>query len=79
MLACTPDLICIIEKDRGEPIQTEELRYGLRVSAIVLPAPAILRTPQALSVVGPQAFGYLDDVQFEPSGEPFNCQPIPPV
>lgn len=36
---------------------TEELRYGLRLSVLRLPADAKLLTPQALKIVGPQAFG----------------------
>jgi len=57
-----PDLICLIDHDRGEPVPTEELRYGLRVHALGLPAPAKLCTPAALAVVGPAYFGY--DVDF---------------
>jgi DUF917 family protein len=40
------------------------LRYGLRVAVIAMPAPKELKTPQALAVVGPAAFGY--DVEFQP-------------
>jgi DUF917 family protein len=58
-----PDLICLIDHDRGEPVPTEELRYGLRVHVLGLPAPAKLRTPAALAVVGPRYFGY--DVDYE--------------
>ena len=58
-LLCTvPDLICIINLEDGEPVGTESLRYGLRVAVLGLPAPPELKTPQALEVVGPQAFGY---------------------
>jgi DUF917 family protein len=64
-VVCTvPDLICILSLDDGEPIGTESLRYGLRVAVIVLPAARELKTPAALKVVGPAAFGY--DVPFSP-------------
>ena len=37
---------------------TEMLRYGLRVAVLAMPAPRELKTPEALAVVGPGAFGY---------------------
>jgi len=59
-----PDLICIVDGERGEPVTTELLRYGYRVAVLGFPAPALLRTPTALEVVGPRAFGY--DVDYRP-------------
>jgi hypothetical protein len=41
------------------------LRYGQRVAVIALPCHPLLRTPEALAVVGPRAFG-LENVQFQP-------------
>ncbi|RMF77685.1 MAG: DUF917 domain-containing protein [Chloroflexi bacterium] len=65
-VVCTvPDLITIVDSEDGEPIGTESLRYGLRVAVLAMPAPDELKTPQALAVVGPSAFGY-DDVIFKP-------------
>lgn len=65
-IACTvPDLICILSMEDGTPIQTEMLRFGLRVAVIGLPAPKELKTPQALNFVGPAAFGY-EGVTFQP-------------
>ncbi|MGI8478007.1 MAG: DUF917 domain-containing protein [Thermomicrobiales bacterium] len=59
-LAVVPDLICIVDQDSAEPITTEVLRYGLRVVVLGIPAPAALKSAQALAVVGPAAFGYPD-------------------
>jgi DUF917 family protein len=56
--ATVPDLICIVDDDSGEPITTELLRYGFRVTVLSIPCSDKLRTPEALAVVGPQAFGY---------------------
>lgn len=42
----------------GHSIATEELCYGLRLSVVRLPANAKLLTPEALDIVGPQAFGF---------------------
>ncbi|KPK80879.1 MAG: hydantoinase [Gemmatimonas sp. SM23_52] len=58
VIVTVPDLICIVDAERGEPITTELLRYGFRVSVLGFPAPPLLKTPEALAVVGPQAFGY---------------------
>lgn len=65
ILCTVPDLICIMTFDDGEPIGTEMLRYGLRVAVLALPAPVELKTPAALDVLGPQAFGY-SDIVFRP-------------
>ena len=54
----TPDLICIVTEEEGEPVTTEVLRYGTRVAVIAVPAPAQLKSEVALEVVGPGAFGY---------------------
>ena len=45
----------------GEPITTELLRYGFRVTVLGFPAPALWTTPEGLAVVGPRAFGYDTD------------------
>jgi uncharacterized protein len=58
VVAVVPDLICTVAVDDGEPITTERLRYGLRVAVLGIPAPAILRAPEALQFIGPRAFGY---------------------
>lgn len=62
VIACVPDLICVLESDTGEPITTEQLRYGLRVNVLAIPCTDKFRTPEALKVVGPAAFGYPDVV-----------------
>jgi DUF917 family protein len=64
VVATVPDLICIVNHEDGEPITTEQLRYGYRVAVIGIPCSPMLRTPQALAVVGPQAFGY--ELPFNP-------------
>ncbi len=62
---CTvPDLICLVETDRAEPITTELLRYGFRVTMLGFPAPPLWTGPEGLAVVGPRAFGY--DLDYTP-------------
>ena len=58
LVATVPDLICVLDDTNGEPITTEIVRYGLRVSVLGIPAPHLLTTPQGLAVFGPRAFGY---------------------
>jgi DUF917 family protein len=62
-VATVPDLICIVDLESGEAITTEVLRYGLRVAVLGLPCHDLMRTPEALRVFGPRAFGYNLDFQ----------------
>lgn len=68
MACCVPDLILVLDVDTGEAITTEMLRYGQRVAIVALPCHALLRSPQALAVVGPKAFGF-DDITYTPLEE----------
>jgi DUF917 family protein len=64
-----PDLIVNLELDTGEPITTEVLRYGQRIAVIGLPVHPLMKTAEALDVVGPKAFGY-PDLTFVPIAAP---------
>jgi hypothetical protein len=55
--AIVPDLICILDSETAEPITTEGMRYGQRVKVMAVAVPPIMRTPEALAVFGPHAFG----------------------
>lgn len=55
--AMVPDLICILDSEMAQPITTERLRYGQRVTVMAVSAPPIMRTDKALAVFGPAAFG----------------------
>jgi DUF917 family protein len=52
-----PDLIVVLEADTAEPITTEGLRYGQRVTVVGISTPDLMRTPEALATFGPGAFG----------------------
>jgi len=54
----TPDIICVMDSDCGEAIGAEMIRFGQRVSVIVLPPPELFLTPRGLAASGPRAFGY---------------------
>ena len=64
-IVCTvPDLICAVSTDTGEPVTTELMRYGLRVTILAFPAPALWTTPEGLAASGPRHFGY--DTDYRP-------------
>ncbi|WP_437740408.1 DUF917 domain-containing protein [Sorangium sp. So ce1504] len=67
VLCSVPDLICILDRETAEPITTEALRYGQQVKVVGVATPPILRTPEALEVFGPRAFGI--DLDFVPVEE----------
>jgi DUF917 family protein len=67
VLATTPDLITVLDDETGEPITTEGLRYGFRVSVLSMPGDPRWRSPAGLAVVGPGYFGY--DVPYVPIDE----------
>lgn len=53
-----PDLISLIDMDTLMPVDISELKPQMKVSVIGMPAPLPLKTPTALSIVGPSSFGY---------------------
>ena len=57
VIEVVPNLISVLETESGRAVGTEELKYGLLVSVISIPCTPLLATPEALEVVGPQAFG----------------------
>jgi DUF917 family protein len=69
IVVTVPDLISMVEEETGEPMTTEQLRYGFRVVVIGIPSHSHWRTAHALDVVGPRYFGY--DVDFVPVEQRF--------
>lgn len=61
VLVSTPDLICLVDSQTGEPFTTEALRYGQRVTVIGAPCFERWRSPEGLALVGPKYFGYDHD------------------
>jgi len=59
-LAITPEIITLLESESLTPITSEKLLYGLRVTIVVLPAPALWTTPRGLELVGPNYFNLGD-------------------
>lgn len=61
VLVTVPDLIIMLDSESGEPITTEEMRYGFRVTVIAAPCDPRWRTDEGLALVGPRYFGYDTD------------------
>jgi len=59
-----PDLICMLDHETADPITTEALAYGQRVTVLALPCADGWKREGMLDVVGPAAFGY--DVDYVP-------------
>lgn len=64
VLATAPDLISIIESETGEPVTTEELKYGYRVDILGLRCAPHWRTPEGVELGGPAFFEY--DIDYIP-------------
>jgi len=62
--AMTPDLICLLDLETGQPITTEQIRYGFRVIVFGLPCDPQWRSERGLELVGPGYFGY--DYEYQP-------------
>lgn len=58
VLCTTPDLISILDQD-GSAVGTHELRYGLRVSVVSMPADPLWKTEEGMAIAGPKGFGYV--------------------
>ncbi len=66
VVASVPDLICIVEQETSRPLNAERMRYGQRVSVFGIGCTHHYRTPEALKVTEPRAFGFnLDYVPIE--------------
>ena len=61
VVACVPDLICLVDAQSAAAVPTELLRYGQRVVALAFACDPLWRSPRGLEVAGPRAFGYAFD------------------
>jgi DUF917 family protein len=58
VVASTPDLICVLDAETGEPVTTESMRYGFRIAVIGVPCHPRWRSAAGLAIAGPKYFGY---------------------
>jgi uncharacterized protein len=67
----TPDLIVVLDTDTGEPVTTEALRFGHRVTVVAAPTDERWHSPGGIALVGPRYFGYdTDPVRFDAREQP---------
>jgi hypothetical protein len=69
IVVSVPDLIIVLDAETGDPITTEELRYGYRVTVVAAPCDRRWRTAAGLQLVGPRYFGY--EIDYVPVEERF--------
>lgn len=67
VVATVPDIITLVDRENAKAINTENLRYGQRAKVVGINVPPILRTDEALAVVGPGSFGL--DTDYTPIEE----------
>lgn len=67
LMATTPDLICLVDKETFSPVTTDGLKYGKRVLVVGLKCFELWRTPAGLDLVGPGYFGI--DTEYIPIEE----------
>ncbi|CAE6765107.1 DUF917 domain-containing protein [Paraburkholderia haematera] len=64
VLATTPDLIILVDRETARAISTETLAYGMRVVLLACPCDAQWRSKLGIQTTGPRYFGY--SVDYEP-------------
>lgn len=64
LLCSVPDLIMSVDSQTGEPVTTESLHYGFRVTLLGIPCNGRWRTPGGIALGGPGYFGY--DQPYQP-------------
>lgn len=69
IIVTSPDLIMIVDRRSGEPFTNTDLAEGHDVAVLVSRAADLLRTPAALPIVGPDAYGV--HVPYVPAVERF--------
>jgi len=67
VVASVPDLITVHDKETGQPITTEGMKYGNRVLVMGIPCTDKWRCEKGLEIVGPKYFGY--DIDYIPVEE----------
>ena len=63
----SPDLICCLSGESGEPVANPHHAVGERVDVVGVPAPSQWRASAGVAVLGPRHFGF--DLDFVPLEE----------
>jgi len=65
--SATPDLIVFLHCETGLPLSVSDIREGMLLSVLVIPAPSKLYTKDLLRTAGPTSFGI--PKEFSPAGK----------
>jgi DUF917 family protein len=57
VVATTPDVLCVLDRRTGEPVQCDRIRAGGEADVVHLPAAPFWRRGQYIDRVSPRAFG----------------------
>jgi DUF917 family protein len=57
VVATTPDVLAVLDRRTGVPISCDEVRRGVEVAVLQLPAPGFWLDPAVLPVIRPRAYG----------------------
>lgn len=60
IVATVPDIISVVDMETAQSITTDKIKYGQRVVLVGSSVPPILRTREALKILGPSAFNMPD-------------------
>ncbi len=60
-----PDLICVFDIDKGEPVTNPNFYEQMNIAVIVYPAPDVFTTSKGLKAFGPRRFGF--DIDYVPA------------
>lgn len=63
-LVTSPDLICTVNSENGEPITNPQIKVGDNISVLGIRANENFRTQTGLEVLGPKHFGF--DIEYTP-------------
>ncbi|MCK1797348.1 DUF917 domain-containing protein [Streptomyces sp. XM4193] len=56
--AAVPDVLCLLDRQRLQPVSLENVALADHVDVLVVPAAPMWHTPQGLAMAGPRAFGF---------------------
>ncbi len=56
LLACTPHLLVLLERESGTPLNSDLVQVGMEVEILVIPPHPVWLSPEGLKIVGLQAF-----------------------
>lgn len=60
-----PDLICIIDTEKGAPVTNPNYHNNMSIAVVIYPAPEAFTTTEGLKAFGPRQFGF--EIEYRPA------------